>query len=84
MNGLVLYVVLFASAVVVLTLVEVLDRHTCRTSHRMRGAFIGLICSAWWTFISCLYNRGVAAEPLVAILLALSILLVVDRRRHDP
>lgn len=83
MNGLLMYLVMFASASVVLQSIVALDAISWRTHHGIRLAFLGLTCSAFYALLDCLYQRAIPVSALVGVLLAVSVLLAVDRRGRD-
>lgn len=83
LHGFVYYLVLFSSAAVVLQAVAALDWSTWRTHHGVRLAFLGLACSAMYALLDCLYQKDLPTHALVAVLVAVSVFLAVDRRARN-
>lgn len=81
-ENLIYWGVLFASASVVLQTVWALDRANWRTHHGVRCAYLGLALSSAYALLDLLYSRDLPTHALAAVLVAISIFLAVDRRRH--
>lgn len=80
MNDFLTYVVIFASAAVVLQSLGALDRVNWNTNHGVRCAILGVAVSGFYTLIDSLYRATVSQNALIGVLIAQSVFMAVDRR----
>lgn len=80
MNDFLTYVVIFASAAVVLQSLGALDRVNWNTHHGVRCAILGVAVSGFYTLVDSLYRATVSQNALIGVLIAQSVFMAVDRR----
>lgn len=79
--GVVLFsLTLFVSFLAVVRAVSILGRVCAKTNHKIRVALWLITVSAFSTFAQAVWTRQPPVESLVAVLIALCLMLYLDRR----
>jgi hypothetical protein len=76
-----LWLIAFAAGAIVLETLSSLDRITWRTNHGIRLAMLGLSMSSFYALLETFYTQSVPEQGLSFVLISVSTMLAVDRRR---